>query len=235
MIKRTIIALSQKYFDYPGALFAFTVIVCSVIEYFTSWIMEKLFKIRWWDYSSRKFNVDGRICLSNSFLFGFAGLLIAYVLYPLLEKFFGLFSSSVLLLIALLFFIVFMTDLIITAITLINIRITIEDIENYNHKSTDHTELARAKALDRIKKNATLYNALLKAFPYLEGTNKDSFKQFKALLKGVKKTIVKTGKVINNTKDKVVNTTRNIKRKVSNKNSKENNNGNKQKYKQKNI
>ena len=37
-----------------------------MIEYFTSWLLEKVFKIRLWDYSNEKFNLDGRVCLRFS-------------------------------------------------------------------------------------------------------------------------------------------------------------------------
>ena len=48
-------------------VFLLAVVVCSIMEYLVSYIMEKLFKARWWDYSNRKFNINGRVCLENSF------------------------------------------------------------------------------------------------------------------------------------------------------------------------
>ena len=77
-----IISLLHKYQDDPFTLFIMAVIVCSLLEYFTSYIMEKLFKARWWDYSDRRFNINGRICLDNLVLFGVLGLLIFYVANP---------------------------------------------------------------------------------------------------------------------------------------------------------
>ena len=51
--------------------FLVSMLVCSTIEYFTSWLMETLFQVKWWDYSEdTKFNLNGRICLHNSLLFG---------------------------------------------------------------------------------------------------------------------------------------------------------------------
>ena len=43
--------------------FAGALVTCS-LEYLTSWLMEKLFHARWWDYSKRKFNIGGRVCLN---------------------------------------------------------------------------------------------------------------------------------------------------------------------------
>ena len=48
--------------------FAGAVLTCS-LEYLTSWLMEKLFHARWWDYSKRKFNIGGRVCLIGAIVF----------------------------------------------------------------------------------------------------------------------------------------------------------------------
>jgi len=53
----------------------------AVLEYATSWALERLFHARWWDYRDMPLNLNGRICLPASVLFGLAGLLVAYVLY----------------------------------------------------------------------------------------------------------------------------------------------------------
>ena len=71
--------------DYPPLLFLGAMIFTSVLEYVTSWLMEKLFHSKWWDYSERPFNLNGRICLLNSFLFGVMGLVVMYVVHPLIS------------------------------------------------------------------------------------------------------------------------------------------------------
>ena len=48
--------------------------------------MEKLFNARWWDYSNFKFNLNGRICLRNSVLFGVLGLLLIYTINPFISN-----------------------------------------------------------------------------------------------------------------------------------------------------
>ena len=92
-----IIALLHKYQDDPFTLFIMAVIVCSLLEYFTSYVMEKLFKARWWDYSDRKFNINGRICLDNLFLFGILGLLIFYIVNPLFSGFIDKINDTLLI------------------------------------------------------------------------------------------------------------------------------------------
>ena len=74
--------LLQGYVHDPIVLFVFNIIICSILEYSTSYIMEKIFKARWWDYSYTKYNINGRICLDTMIPFGLLGLLMMYVINP---------------------------------------------------------------------------------------------------------------------------------------------------------
>lgn len=65
-------------------LFLASMILCTTVEYFVSWLMEKLFHTRWWDYSHYKIQLNGRICLLNSILFGFLGVVVIHFVYPLM-------------------------------------------------------------------------------------------------------------------------------------------------------
>lgn len=63
-------------------IFIIAVLGSMVLEYVTSWLLEKLFHAYWWDYSDMPLNINGRICLPCSLGFGVAGLIVIYVLYP---------------------------------------------------------------------------------------------------------------------------------------------------------
>ena len=75
-----------RYRDNPLTLFMYAIFICSLLEYFTSYFMEKIFKARWWDYSNNKFNINGRICLETLVPFGIGGVLVLFVFNPFLEK-----------------------------------------------------------------------------------------------------------------------------------------------------
>ncbi len=66
----------------PILLFILSIIICSAGEYVTSYVMEKLFHARWWDYTKNKFNINGRICLTNSLAFGVLGFLLIKFVNP---------------------------------------------------------------------------------------------------------------------------------------------------------
>lgn len=65
----------------PWQVFAVAAAGSAVLEYATSWVLERLFHARWWDYTNMPLNLNGRICLPATVLFGLGGLLVAYVLY----------------------------------------------------------------------------------------------------------------------------------------------------------
>ena len=65
-------------------VFVLGLILASILEYFTSWALEKLFSIKLWDYSKHRVNINGRVCLLNSTLFGIMGLLGVYFIDPFL-------------------------------------------------------------------------------------------------------------------------------------------------------
>ncbi len=62
------------------------VAAATVLEYVTGWAMERLFKVRYWDYSNQRFNVNGYICLSSSIAWGFLTLLLTEVLHKPVER-----------------------------------------------------------------------------------------------------------------------------------------------------
>ncbi|MDO4286549.1 MAG: putative ABC transporter permease [Eubacteriales bacterium] len=63
-------------------VYLISVIGSAILEFVTSLVLEKLFHASWWDYSHLPFNIQGRVCLQNSLLFGVAGLVIVYIIFP---------------------------------------------------------------------------------------------------------------------------------------------------------
>ena len=72
-----------------GTTFAVSFVLCGVLEYMASYLMEKRFHARWWDYSQKPMNLHGRIWIGNLILFGLGGVLIFHVADPVLFYLFG--------------------------------------------------------------------------------------------------------------------------------------------------
>ena len=77
-------------------VFIFGVILTSLIEYVTSWLLEKLFNMKLWDYSKHKININGRVCLLNSTLFGILGLVAEYLVEPFVSRILGSLPADIL-------------------------------------------------------------------------------------------------------------------------------------------
>lgn len=61
-------------------------LIASVLEYVTSWAMETLFHSRWWDYSDKKWNINGRICFWISVGWGLLSIVLVFGIQPLFES-----------------------------------------------------------------------------------------------------------------------------------------------------
>ena len=68
-------------------LFALGMIVTCTLEYITSYVMEKLFHARWWDYSDKFCNINGRVCLEGAVAFGAFSTALIKLIHPLVTQF----------------------------------------------------------------------------------------------------------------------------------------------------
>lgn len=72
--------------DQPAAIFIAGMAIATLLEYVTSYVMEKLFHAKWWDYSNYKYHFQGRICLLASFLWGFLSILMTDIFQPFINS-----------------------------------------------------------------------------------------------------------------------------------------------------
>ena len=157
----------NKYLQDPIALFVMAVFICSILEYFTSYIMEKLFKARWWDYSNRKFNINGRICLETLIPFGIGGCFIMYILNPFIVSILNIINFKILNILTILLFIIFIIDNIVS----FNIILNVKNITSSIRK--DSTEEITKMVKDVLRNKSILSKRLVNAFPHLEAIIKD--------------------------------------------------------------
>lgn len=109
-----IIYIVDKMSMNPFWVFVNTFWLTSVLEYVTSWYLQKRYHRLWWDYSNHKFNIHGRVCLLNSTLYGIAGLVVTYIFQPWMADLTARTPLHVLEVIMVIFTIIFGTDFIIT-------------------------------------------------------------------------------------------------------------------------
>lgn len=105
-----IYALSKKLKDSPIKMFIVSFILSGVIEYFTSYYLEKVYNLKWWDYSDFAFNLNGRICLIGLIVFSFLALFVMYFVLPLIEKIYNKINSNIRKKIIIVLLILFVAD-----------------------------------------------------------------------------------------------------------------------------
>lgn len=157
------VSFLDKYKNDIITLFILSVVICLLLEYLTSLLMEKIFKLRWWDYSNKRFNINGRICLENGIRFGLGGVLITKYFNPLLVSFLKLFSENTIIIVGWILFGIVILDLIISTFTISKLKI---DTKKYVKK--DSTEIVKKEVSKSLKRYNVFYKRIFKAFPNIK-------------------------------------------------------------------
>lgn len=166
-----------KYSKDIITLFVMSAFVCTLMEYMTSLILEKIFHARWWDYTEKKFNLSGRVCLENSCLFGLGGVFIVSILHPFLDGLVSMIPHNVLIILSIVLFVIFMIDVIITVTTMCQVKIA-----TTKFTAKDATEEISRKVRNEIIKNKGLMLHMLNAFPKIKLSNHDPLGRIKKYL-----------------------------------------------------
>lgn len=130
-------------------LFVLGVVVTCSLEYLTSYIMEKLFHARWWDYSERKFNLAGRVCLLGAVVFGTFTVIVIKLVHPVVTDFTLQIPKTLLHWIAVLFCIGFGADLMVTVSGFADFSTRLE-------KFADTIESLKAETADKIRSSSAV-------------------------------------------------------------------------------
>lgn len=169
-----------RYYDDPIVVFVFGVIITSALEYFVSFIMEKVFHNKWWDYSGMPYNLNGRICLRNSLAFGVLALVIIYLVTPLFAILFGMLSFKTWSIIALILFILTTLDTIYSVYVAYNLRHRIIIVEELKNEKLAKLPAIFDKKLKELSEGIKGFpSRLLKAFPNIDKEYHNSFEKMK--------------------------------------------------------
>ena len=132
----------------PLLTFLLGAVLTSAVEYVTSFAMEKLFHMRWWDYSQFRFHLNGRICLLNSALFGLASVFLCHAANPLVTAWLtGLFAAGVGTPLALLLLAVYLADIVLSVRSAIQIGSRLEKLHALQEELQHKLEELKAEQL----------------------------------------------------------------------------------------
>ena len=106
-------------------LFSGSVLLTSLLEFFTGYILEKIFHQKWWNYSNKPFNLKGYICLKFSVLWGIVCILLINIFHPILIFPLQYLPVRIGWMLLGILFLLFSVDLIVTIMILAKIKIEI--------------------------------------------------------------------------------------------------------------
>ena len=191
--------LLTPFREHPALVFCLAVLLCAVLEYFTSYIMEKIFNARWWDYSDRKYNLNGRICLRNLIPFGIFGMIIIYVFNPFIFNNVSKLSQDNLHILAGIIAIITLIDFVVSMHVVSKVTSTAERLSKDNPKD-DTNEIT--KQVKKELKETVTGKRLVDAYPDFT-TLKVKIKKVATKSKeAAKEAVVKSKKVVKNTAKK---------------------------------
>jgi uncharacterized membrane protein len=108
-----------------------------VLEYVTSYLLERFFHAYWWDYSDVPLNIHGRVCFPASVGFGVAGLIVVYGVAPMTVHMTAWISAVWLELLSLLFMAVMAADTTLTVSALTGFERNVVAMENALNQHMD--------------------------------------------------------------------------------------------------
>lgn len=173
-----------KPFDKNFFLFFLgSMLVTSIIEYLTGFILEKIFKTHWWDYSTEKFNLHGYICLKFSIYWGIFGTLLYYFIHPSIALLINNISPKLISILCPILILYFLTDFILTLHSLLKIKTIYKNLQKIKENYINIAEKFHQQTLSKLdfirvkrelKKNKTYFykkikkHRLIKAFPKIK-------------------------------------------------------------------
>lgn len=102
--------LYNPFKDKPLVVFLLGMLLCDIVEYVTSVLMETLFHARWWDYTYEFLNIRGRICLKHTLYWGIAAIAFVKLIHPGVDKIVMGFNVNTVRIILAVIFVVFFID-----------------------------------------------------------------------------------------------------------------------------
>ncbi|MCM1370319.1 MAG: putative ABC transporter permease [Clostridium sp.] len=156
------IILLSRYSGDILVLFFMSLSICTIVEYFTSFLLEKIFKARWWDYTDRAFNINGRVCLINTIGFGLLGILLIEFMNPFILGLFNGINQVVFYIVVSIIFILFCSDVIISFNIIKNVKVSVANLKK------DYTNEFYNSVRAELTNKKFFTKRIFKAFPNLK-------------------------------------------------------------------
>lgn len=133
-------------------LFFCGMLLTSVLEYFTGFLLEVIFNLKWWDYSDYRFNIKGRVCLLNSILFGVLSVITVNFIDPIIVKLIEKIPTNFSIVICGILATIFIMDLIFTGYKVLQLSGRLQEINTLYQELKEKSEIYKDIVHQNIEK-----------------------------------------------------------------------------------
>ena len=112
----------------------FGMLAATILEYITGAVMERIFKVRYWDYSNHMVQLNGYICLSSSIAWGFFSILLVRFIHPPVGKLLNTIPDWIVDPLAFLLLAVFMVDVVQSVQAALDLRDMLKKLTEENEE-----------------------------------------------------------------------------------------------------
>ena len=180
-------AMLQVFFLYGRVdnvflIFLYGFLISGVLEYSAHFILEKLFHAMWWDYSTRRFNIKGRVYLKGLLTMGLCAALLIKFVHPFFDGLVDKIPADVLHIICFALYSILLLDIATTVADLKNsvgflkhvLNTAIEDsqqkVDTAEEKINDVTESIKnnevvVEVLTKLKSEKSPIQKFIKRYP----------------------------------------------------------------------
>lgn len=148
-------------------------VICGLLEYFVSWYMEKMFHARWWDYSTKPMNLNGRIWIGNLILFGIASVAIMKLINPIFFGILAEWTKTLVITTAAAVAVILVTDNIVSHILMNIVKQEIDGSE------ADNTEEVSRRVRELLRNRSVLLARIQAAYPDMQARPERFTKQLR--------------------------------------------------------
>lgn len=146
----------KSYSNNIVLLFCIGFFILSIWEYVVGLLLEKVFKTKYWDYSDKKFNINGRICLLNSCFWGILCVIFIKLVHPPIENIIMQVPIELLVYNNILLLSIFIIDCIFSVIKIYNINISIGLLNDISKKIKQELDKVKEYAGNKAKESEKL-------------------------------------------------------------------------------
>ena len=132
----------------PIITFCLGFVVLSIWEYIVGLFLEKVFHAKYWDYSNYKLNLQGRVCLLNSFFWGLLGVLFIDIINPFITGIIEQINIDTIMYFDIIIYIIIFIDIVVSIKNNFSIAEKLKYIEELNNNIKEKLEEIKTKAIN---------------------------------------------------------------------------------------